>query len=387
MLEDGSVAAAARGGRGQQARPAGTRTRRHLPAVRRPAAAHRLPRSGRRPDRDRVRADRGRQGPDRAPPRRRRRGGDPVQRDRYRRSTASTPTGPCCATPTPPATRHEVELRRHRRVRRVPRHLPARDPGRRADDLGARLSVRLARHPRRRAAIHRRAHLRPPPRTGSRCTACAAPRSAGSTCRSTRTRKSGTGRTTGSGTELSRRLELPGWALRQRPGAGQGHHPDAQLRQRADAIRTPVPGRGRRAYRAADRSQGPQPRARRRRRARPGAGRPAARRRRAGRGRLLRHLPEARLAVHPLLLVDDDDAAPDAGCRRHGRRSCSCPSCGTSSARGRPPRHWPRTTPACRFSPQLRGTCPESNRIEDADLHAHYAAVPRRPCRKPAPPA
>ena len=39
----------------------------------------------------------------------------------------------------------------------------------------------------------------------------------------------------------------------------EGHHPDAQLRCRADAVRTAVPARRRRAYRPADRGQGPEP--------------------------------------------------------------------------------------------------------------------------------
>ncbi len=112
--------------------------------------------------------------------------------------------------------------------------------------------------------------------------------------------------------ELSRRFELPGWTLRAGTGPGQEHHADAQLRLRPDALRPAVPGRRRRAYRAADRREGPQSRAGRRRGAGAGAGRAAARRRQA-RGRLLCHLPGAGLAVHALLLVDDDDAAPRAG--------------------------------------------------------------------------
>ena len=56
--------------------------------------------------------------------------------------------------------------------------------------------------------------------------------------------------------------------------------------------------------------------------------------------------PAPGLAVHPLLLVDDHDAAPRR--RRRSTPSCSCPSCaGWSAARPARP-GWPRTTPACR---------------------------------------
>ena len=68
-------------------------------------------------------------------------------------------------------------------------------------------------------------------------------------------------------------------------------HRDAQLRRRADAARPAVPGRGRGAHRAADRRQGPQPRAVRRGGAGERAPR-AAERGVVGAGRrLLRHLP------------------------------------------------------------------------------------------------
>ena len=64
-------------------------------------------------------------------------------------------------------------------------------------------------------------------------------------------------------------------------GAREGHRAAAQLRRRADAARAPLPRRRRRAHRAADRREGPQPRGRRRdgaRRARSAtATRPAAR--------------------------------------------------------------------------------------------------------------
>ena len=56
-----------------------------------------------------------------------------------------------------------------------------------------------------------------------------------------------------------------------RAGAGEGHHRDAQLRGRADAVRAAVPGRGRGPHRAAHRRQGPEPRGLRRHRADRGA--------------------------------------------------------------------------------------------------------------------
>ena len=59
--------------------------------------------------------------------------------------------------------------------------------------------------------------------------------------------------------ELQRRFSRARLGAQGRADPGQGHHPDAQLRQRADAPRAAVPGRGRRAYRAAHRGQGTQP--------------------------------------------------------------------------------------------------------------------------------
>ena len=64
---------------------------------------------------------------------------------------------------------------------------------------------------------------------------------------------------------------LDGWTLDEGPIIEKGVTADAQLRRRADAARPAVPGRRRRAHRAADRRQGPEPRRRRRARARRGA--------------------------------------------------------------------------------------------------------------------
>ena len=67
-----------------------------------------------------------------------------------------------------------------------------------------------------------------------------------------------------------------GFILNEGPITAEGRHADAQLRRRADAARPAVPGRRRRAYRAAHRRQGPQPRRRRRRGAGARAGRRSA---------------------------------------------------------------------------------------------------------------
>ena len=93
--------------------------------------------------------------------------------------------------------------------------------------------------------------------------------------------------------------------------AAKGHHADAQLRGRADAARPPVPRRRQRAYRAADRRQGHEPRLRRR------GGVCRARSRRSTRASATiglenysADLSAARLVRAALLLVDDADPAP-----------------------------------------------------------------------------
>ena len=77
-----------------------------------------------------------------------------------------------------------------------------------------------------------------PTTTGvSPSTACAPPRSPGSTCRSPPTRISPPGRTTRIWAELRARLEtVPGWSLTEGPVLEKVHHPDAQLRGGADAV-------------------------------------------------------------------------------------------------------------------------------------------------------
>ena len=110
------------------------------------------------------------------------------------------------------------------------------------------------------------------------------------------------------------RLVAPARADHREVGAA-----DAVVRLHPDAARPAVPGRRRRAHRAAHRRQGAEPRDRRRRAARPRAdragwstGSPALVDSYSGRR------PAAGVAVHALLVVDDLDAARD---RRPVRRA------------------------------------------------------------------
>ena len=228
---------------------------------------------------------------------------------------------------------------------------------------GARagLSLRLARDPRRGAAVERGAHLRlqrarlraPQPaltraqpavravRPGRRARVLAGRADLGRARPAARAR---------------RRL-----GARPRADRREGHRPDAQLRRRADAARPPLPRRRRRAHRPGDRGQGPQPGDRRRARARRGARRLLRRRRPLRPRLLLRDLPAPRLARSALRLVDDGDAAPLSGLRgRVPASGCSSPSSSTCAARGPPLRGWPRTTWGPRRSTTRPGRSPPS---------------------------
>ena len=296
------------------------------------------------------------------------------------RSPISTPTSRCCATPT--ARRHQARgaLRRHRRLRRLPRHLPAGGPGGRADHLGARLPVRLARHPGRRAAVDRRADLRPPRATGSRCTACAArtvsrlylqvdPDESTST----------TGRTSASGPSCSAGSSCPGWTLEQGPVLDKSITPmrsfvSAPMRYgrlflAGDAahIVPPTGAKGLNLALADVAVLAPALDALLHGDDKPGR-------------RVLGDLPGPGLAIDALLLVDDHDAAPHAGRRRDGDRSCSSPSSAMWSPPARPRPRWRRTTPVSR-------TALTHNDRRGHSHHAHNAAVPGRSCRQPAPSA
>ena len=211
--------------------------------------------------------------------------------------------------------RASARVRRDRRLRRVPRHLPADDPGRGAAGLLARLPVRLARHP---GGGRRRRTTSSSTRTTSDGFALLSLRSPEISrlyiqCRAGREHRR-RGRTSGSGRELQARLGIDGWTLARGPGAREERHRHAQLRRRADAVRPALPGGRRRAHRAADGRQGPQPRDRATSGCWP---RRSPSRYRTGStallDALLRDVPAPRLARRALLVVDDVDAAPAGG--------------------------------------------------------------------------
>ena len=158
-----------------------------------------------------------------------------------------------------------ARVRLHRRLRRLPRRLPQERAGRRADDLRARISVRLAGPLVRHAVRCRTSSSTSRTSAASRCAACAATRAAATTCNARSPSASRTGRTSGSGTSSgagstrARRGES-----RHRSVDREEHRAAAQLRRRADALRPPVPRRRRGAHRAADRRQGIEPRGERR---------------------------------------------------------------------------------------------------------------------------
>ena len=125
--------------------------------------------------------------------------------------------------------------------------------------LRARLSVRLARHPVGIAAAGRRtdlrlsrARLRPLHHAFADAVAALYPVRA-------RTRTSRNWPDARIWEELHARLGGTR-TLPEGPDAAEGHHADAQLRGRADAVRTAVPRRRFRPHPAADRRQGHEPR-------------------------------------------------------------------------------------------------------------------------------
>ena len=253
--------------------------RRHVPQrrlfrLRRRAAPHQFPRAGRQ-GRDHLRPAGGGEGPGR-------RGGWPTAG----RSCSRPRTSACTTSPatTPKIRFHhegrdqELDLRFHRRLRRLPRHLPAEHSGERAHRLRPRISVRLGRHPLGIAAARGRADL-----CLSRARLCAlhhALADPGAALFPMRARRGDR--------ELAGRAHLAGAARphRRDPAAGgghhaaEGHHRHAQLRGRADAIWPHVPRRRFRPHPAADRREGHEPRFRRRdgalARARPNSIAPAA---------------------------------------------------------------------------------------------------------------
>ena len=113
--------------------------------------------------------------------------------------------------------RARARVRRRRRLRRLPRRLPAEHPGRRPAHVRARVSVRLARHPRRGRAVDRRARLRAP-RARLRA-ALAALAGALALLRPVPPRRgrSPSGRTSGSGRSCSCAPRSTGWTLHEGP--------------------------------------------------------------------------------------------------------------------------------------------------------------------------
>ena len=148
----------------------------------------------------------------------------------------------------------DAALRRRRRLRRLPRHLPAVDPAGRAARLRPRVPVRLARHPGQGRADHRRADLQPPrPRLRPLQHALARDHPAvppGAARRGHRrvARRPHLDRA-GDPAADGRRLHAA-----RRTDPREGHHRHAQLRGDADALRPPGPRRRRRPHRAADRA-------------------------------------------------------------------------------------------------------------------------------------
>ena len=133
-----------------------------------------------------------------------------------------------------------------------------------------------------------------------------------------------TGPTTGSGTALATRLGhgQDGWTLTPGPITDKSVLPMRSFVQSPMRLRAAVPGRRRRAHRAADRRQGTQPRRRRRRPARARArARWCARTTPRSPTRYSDTALRRVWRCDALLLVDDDDAAHLAATR--STRSCS----------------------------------------------------------------
>ena len=224
-------------------------------------------------------------------------------------------------------------MRLDRRLRRLPRRLPARR-SRRACCAPSRASTRSAgsaSSPRSR----RRATSWSTPTTSaaSRCSACARP-----SC-SRLYLQCAPDEDIGEWPDERIWDELQARARARRLDAGRGAGRSRRA-SRGCAASSPsrcsygrlfLAGR-RRAHRPADRREGAQPRDRRRAACWPRRSRLVRAGSRAGARRVLGPLPAPGLARRALLVVDDLDAAPPRR-RRVRRSSCSSRSCGTSSPR------------------------------------------------------
>ena len=184
------------------------------------------------------------------------------------------------------------------------------------------------------APVDRRADLRPPRARLRAAQHALAERHAGCTCSARPTTTSTTGPTSASGRSCRRASATDdGWRAAARARSlEKGITPMRSFVVEPMQLRAAVPGRRRRAHRAADRRQGPEPGRRRRARARRGARRVVRRRRPRALDAYSDTLPAPRLAGPALLLVDDVDAAPLPRRRPVRARGCSARSCATCRA-------------------------------------------------------
>ena len=255
VLEQGTVELLREAGVGGAHGPRGDRPPRDPPPVRRRAAPRPAQRArGRSLDHD-LRADGGREGPDRGAARER---AAAAVRGR-RRQRARPRHGAASHSLHARGRAAGARVRRDRRLRRLPRRLPAERSGRRPPDVRARVPVRLARHPRAGRALDRRARLRAP-----RARLRAALAALAGALPLLRAVPAGRG-----SRRVARRPHLGGAAAAHRPrgldaerGADprEGRDGDAQLRRGADAARPPLPCRRRGAHRPADGREGAEPR-------------------------------------------------------------------------------------------------------------------------------
>ena len=214
-------------------------------------------------------------------------------------------------------------MRFHRRLRRLPRHRAPGDAAERDPQFRAQLSVRLARHPRGSGAGVGGADLCPPrQRLRAVQHALAGGDAALSAVRAGRGYRRLVGRA-----HLGRTAYPAGGRRRaddqRRADPAEIGDPGQELRRRADAARTAVPGGRRRPYRPADRGEGHEPRGLRR--ARPGAGaEPVLPLRGVGDAAgLFGDVPAAGVEGAALLVVDDATPASLSGCERLRRQAAA----------------------------------------------------------------
>ena len=154
VLEQGVADLLVAAGAGERMQRDGDRPPWDPAPVRRRAAPDPAVRADRQGDRD-LRADGDRQGPDRRPARDR----TAVAVRGFRRRRLRSRQRPAAGDVHPRRRRAGARVRRDRRLRRVPRRLPAEHPRRGADGVLARVPVRLARDPGGRHPLDRRGRL------------------------------------------------------------------------------------------------------------------------------------------------------------------------------------------------------------------------------------